>query len=71
MLSKSKKIVTENCSPEGAFRPQAGVKPLQKIAVTLALKGRQNVLPPLRGLATPAYLQGFYPCLWSNQPFGL
>lgn len=56
--------------PEGLKRLQAGVKPLQKAKVTLAPKGRKDALPPLRGLATPAYLQGFHPCLWSQRPFG-
>ena len=40
--------------PEGLKRLQAGVKPLQKRTVTLAPKGRQNVLPRL----------------WSQCPFG-
>lgn len=45
-------------SPERAFRPQAGVKPLQEIAITLALKGRQDALSPLLGWGTSSYLQG-------------
>jgi hypothetical protein len=40
---------------------QAGVKPLQKRVVTLAPKGRQNVLPPLRGLFTPRLFTGVSP----------
>ena len=36
-------------SPKRAFWLQAGVRPLQKVLNTLALKGRQIVLSPLRG----------------------
>lgn len=36
-------------SPERAFRPQAGVKPLLKMKGKEALKGRQSALSPLRG----------------------
>ena len=40
---------------------QAGVKPLQKRTVTLAPKGRQNVLPPLRVLAIYRLFTGVSP----------
>ena len=37
-----------------------GCKPLQRMAVTLAPKGRQSVLPPLRGLGYhTAFSRGF------------
>ena len=42
------------CSSEGALRPQAGVKPLLKMAGKEALKGRQNVLASLRWQASRA-----------------
>jgi hypothetical protein len=47
--------------PVGLKRFQAGVRPLQKQMVTLAPKGRQNVLPPPRGLATPRLSTGASP----------
>ncbi len=47
--------------PEGLKRLQAGVKPLQKRTVTLAPKGRQNVLSPLRGLAIYRLFTGVSP----------
>ena len=59
-------------SPERALRLQAGVKPLQKRMATLAPKGRQNVLPPLRGLGVhcPDY-RGFTPACSLFRPSAL
>ena len=54
--------------PEGLKRLQAGVKPLQKRVVTLAPKGRQNVLPPLRGLFTPRLFTGVSPLSVVSMP---
>ena len=54
--------------PEGLKRLQAGVKPLQKRTVTLAPKGRQNVLPPLRGLAIYRLFTGVSPLAVVSMP---
>ena len=48
-------------SPERAFRSQAGVKPLQKNAIALALKGRKDALSPLRGWDAYSYYTGVLP----------
>ena len=63
-------------SPERAFRPQAGVKPLLKIMGKEALKGRQNALSPLWGwgkaliftgvLPLPMVLSGLRPLGWET-----
>ena len=45
-------------SPKRATDHRQGCKPLQKTAVMSALKGRQNALPPLRGLAAPGLFTG-------------
>ena len=58
-------------SPKRAFRSQAGVKPLQKIAITLALKGRQNILSPLRGWGYYRLFTGVSPLPMVFQAFGL
>ena len=47
--------------PRGLIRSQAGVKPLLKIAGTVALKGRQSTLPPLRGCVDISGLAGVAP----------
>ena len=63
-------------SPKRAFRLQAGVKPLQEQAITLALKGRKNILSPLWGwgytllftgvLPLPVVLSGLRPLGWET-----
>ena len=47
--------------PEGLIRLQAGVKPLLKMVGTVALKGRQSALSPLRGCVDIPGLAGVAP----------
>lgn len=52
-------MVIYKAKPEGLTRLQAGVKPLLKTVGTVALKGRQILLPPRRGwCCVRLWLQG-------------
>ena len=75
--SKYKQYESEDpISPKRAFRLQAGVKPLQEQAITLALKGRKNILSPLWGWGytllftgvspLPVVLSGLRPLGWET-----
>ena len=57
-------------APKGQQTTGSGEKPLQTVAYTLALKGRQDVLPPLRGCIGNPDLAGVSPLPAVCCPFG-